>query len=40
MKIRKYTNMEIYRNAFRKIQILKCKRVCKESKHIYKKTIK
>ena len=32
MKMYKYTNMEIY-----KYTCEKCKRVCKESKYIYKK---
>ena len=40
MKIWKYTNIEISKYICRKYKCEKCGRVCKESKYIYKKTIK
>ena len=37
MKMQKYTNMEIYKYTCRKYKCEQCKRVCKDSKYIYKK---
>ena len=37
MKIKKYTNMEIYNIHVEKYKCEKCERVCKESKYIYEK---